>query len=66
MVPSASDVLTWILLSDHFISPREVTVPPHQTPRLPVVSSDDEREPSAVLLLPDEREGDMRNCLPVP
>ena len=29
--------------------------PPHQTLRLPVYfSSDDEREPSAVLLLPDE------------
>ena len=36
MVPSVSDVLTWILISDHFISPRGVTLPPHQTPRLPV------------------------------
>ena len=35
VVPSVSDALTWILLSDHFISPRGVT-PPHQTPRLPV------------------------------
>ena len=34
--------------------------PPHQSPRLPVYFlSDDEREPSAVLLLPDEGEGDM-------
>ena len=36
MVPSVSDVLMWILISDHFISPRGVTLPPHQTPRLPV------------------------------
>ena len=36
MVPSVSDVLTWILISDHLISPRGVTLPPHQTPRLPV------------------------------
>ena len=36
--------------------------PPYQTPRLPVYfSSDDEREPSAVLLLPNEGEGDMRS-----
>ena len=31
MVPSVSDVLTWI-----FISPGGVILPPHQTPRLPV------------------------------
>ena len=36
MVPSVSDVLTWILISDHFISPRGVALPPHHTPRLPV------------------------------
>ena len=46
------------------ISPRGVTLPPpppHQMPRLPVYfSSDDERKPSVVLLLPDEGKGDMR------
>ena len=36
MVPSVSDVLTRIPLSDHLISPRGVTLPPHQKPRLPV------------------------------
>ena len=36
VVPSVSDVLTWILISDRFISLRGVTLPPHQSPRLPV------------------------------
>ena len=36
MVPSVSDVLTWILISGHLISPRGITLHPHQTPRLPV------------------------------
>ena len=41
--------------------------PPHKRPRLPVKnSSDDERKSSAVLLLPDEGEGDKENCRPAP
>ena len=41
--------------------------PPHKRPRLPVGnSSDDERKSSAVLLLPDEGEGDKENCRPAP
>ena len=41
--------------------------PPHKRPRLPVEnSSDDECKSSAVLLLPDEGEGDKENCCPAP
>ena len=41
--------------------------PPYKRPRLPVEnSSDDERKSSAVLLLPDEGEGDKENCRPAP
>ena len=44
-----------------------MTLPPHKRPRLPVEnSSDDERKSSAVLLLPDEGEGDRENCRPAP
>ena len=36
-------------------------LPPHQTPRLPAyLSSDDERKPSVVLLLPDEGKGHIK------
>ena len=44
-----------------------MTLPPHKRPRLPVEnSSDDERKSSAVLLLPDEGEGNKENCRPAP
>ena len=36
MVPSVSGVLTWILISDRLISPRGISLHPHQSPRLPV------------------------------
>ena len=64
--PSHLTSLPQILPVAHFDQGGD-SPPPHKRPRLPVEnSSDDECKSSAVLLLPDEGEGDKENCRPAP
>ena len=65
--PSHLSSLPQIRPVAHFAQGGDSPPPPIKRPRLPVEnSSDDERKSSAVLLLPDEGEGDKENCRPAP